>query len=160
MTFVIEMAELTGDKMSICVCVHSQAAIWLTAEIWAEACPLSNAGNLEVNFCSFINSLVLNDIYGGSIEGMEKEDCLSEDLSCFCFLSPFLSERPSSSEAPFWRLEIFILHANVALSIKHCVQRKIKKKKEKKGGMSGYWWMKSLIFDTFWSIQTFIKSER
>lgn len=28
--FVIEM---TGDKMSICVCVHSQAAIWLTAEI-------------------------------------------------------------------------------------------------------------------------------
>lgn len=32
-SFVFEMAELSGDKMSICVCLHSQAAIWLTAEI-------------------------------------------------------------------------------------------------------------------------------
>lgn len=43
-------------------------------------------------------------------------------------VSSLRSERSSSSEAPFWRFEIFILHANVALSIKHCVQRKIKNK--------------------------------
>lgn len=96
---------------------------------------------------SLILSLVLNDIYGGLLERMEKGAVWVK--ASHASVSSLRSERSSSSEAPFWRFGIFILHANVALSIKHCVQRKIKKRKEKKGGMSGYWRMKSLIFNTF-----------
>lgn len=88
---------------------------------------------------SLILSLVLNDNYGGSLGGMdEKKRAVCVKASHASVSSPH-SERSSSSESPFGDLR-FLYYSNVALSIKHCVQRKNKKRKEKKKeGMSGNW---------------------
>jgi len=54
--------------MSICVCLYSQAAIWLTAEIRSQMQGIWRF----ISVLSLILSLVLNDIYAGLLEGMEK----------------------------------------------------------------------------------------
>lgn len=79
-----------------------------------------------ISLHSLILSLVLNDIYGGSLGGMEKRAVWVK--ASHASVSSPRSERSSSSEAPSGDSS-FLYYSNVALSIKHCVQRKNKKKK-------------------------------